>query len=146
MLARDTATGTDRVLEIKSSAVDVEDERVRKMVAESVDHAFDDVRERVWTEAQQKAIELLPAVEAALDQAGESIEPAERESIQSAMIEVRAALSAGEISRLESAVSALDRVTEHLAALLVERALEDSLRRKGVLSDSGGMSFELVLT
>jgi hypothetical protein len=73
VLARDTATNTDTTLEIRGTAIDVEDERVEQMIAESVDFAFEDMNERIWTEAKLKAEELLPAVEAALTQLGDSI-------------------------------------------------------------------------
>ena len=55
VLARDTATGRDTVIEIRDSAVDVADEKVEAMVSESVEHAFDDRAERVFTEARLKA-------------------------------------------------------------------------------------------
>ncbi len=133
VLARDTKTGADRVLEIQSTAVDVEDERVERMISESVEHAFDDMRERVFTEARQKAQELLPALEQALAQAGDRLDAPARTAIDAASVETRAALASGDAARLKSAVTALDRATEHLAALLVERALEESLERRGIV-------------
>src|SRR5258706_14305631 len=41
VLARDTKTGEQKVVEMKS-AVDVEDAKVQQMVEESVEHAFED--------------------------------------------------------------------------------------------------------
>jgi molecular chaperone DnaK len=124
VLARDTRTGTDRVLEIRSAAVDVADAAVERMVAESVEHAFADMTERIWTEAKMKADELLPAVDTALALAGEELDAAERDAIHAAAAEVRAALAGqpADVSRLKRANAALDTATEHLAALLVERA------------------------
>jgi len=133
VLARDTKTGADRLLDIESTAVDVTDERVEQMVAESVEHAFDDMRERVLTEARVKAEELLPALDEALAQAGSLITADDRAAIEAAASETRAALAAGEGARLKAAVTGLDRATEHLAALIVERALEESLQRRGIL-------------
>ena len=133
VLARDTKTGTDRVLEIKSTAVDVDDARVEEMISASLEHAFDDMRERVLTEARQKAEELLPALDQALAAAGSLLADADRAAIEAAAAETRAAMDAGDAARLKSAVTALDRATEHLAALLVERALEESLQRRGIL-------------
>lgn len=52
VLARDTATNTDTTLEIRGTAIDVADERVEQMIAESVEFAFDDMNERIWTEAR----------------------------------------------------------------------------------------------
>src|SRR6202012_5967061 len=49
VLARDTRTGKQKIVPMKS-AVDVADEQVQKMVEESVEHAFEDLRARQWVE------------------------------------------------------------------------------------------------
>jgi molecular chaperone DnaK len=132
ILARDTKTGLEKTVEIKS-AVDVSDQAVEEMIASSVEHAFDDMSERIFTEARLKAEEMLPAVRAALDQLGDALPPETRHSIAALMSEVESALGTGEVQRLKRANAALDAGTQHIATLLVERAMEDSLKRKGVL-------------
>jgi len=132
VLARDVKTGVEKIVEIKS-AVDVSDEAVEEMVASSVEHAFDDMSERVFTEASLKAGEMLPAVRAALDQLGDAIEEPSRESIARLMAEVEAALESREVQRLKKANAALDEGTQHIATLLIEKAMDEALKRKGVL-------------
>jgi len=129
ILARDTRTNTDRVLEIASAAVDVTDAAVEQMITESVDHAFADMNERIWTEAKLKSDELLPAVDAAFAMMGPELDPVEKERILGAAAEVRAALEAEphDANRLKRANQALDEATETLAALLVERAYARAL-------------------
>src|SRR4030081_2842347 len=61
VLARDTKTGREKIVAIKS-AIEVSDEAVEAMIAESLDHAFGYMSERVWTEAKLKADEMLTAV------------------------------------------------------------------------------------
>lgn len=135
VLARDTATNTDTVLEIQNTAVDVDDERVEQMIAESVEHAFEDMNERVWTEAKLKAEELLPAVDAALTQFGDAVSDEERAVIESAAASVRALLQAAEhdAKALKAANATLDDATQELAVRLVERAMEESLVRRGLV-------------
>ena len=128
VLARDTKTGAEKTVEIKS-AVDVSDEAVEKMISESIEHAFDDVGERVFTEAKLKATEMLPAVRKALALAGDHLDEAEKQKISQLTREVEAAIESGEAQRLKRAITALDEGTQHLAALLVERAMEDSRKR-----------------
>jgi molecular chaperone DnaK len=128
VLARDVATGTDSVIRIESAAVDVGDAAVEAMVSESVEHAFTDMAERIFTEAKLKAEELLPAVEAVLSQ-GLVLEE-ERDEIESATAAVQAALAAGAANPLKSAVRRLDSATEALAARLVEQAMDAALDRK----------------
>jgi molecular chaperone DnaK len=128
VLARDVSTGIDTVVKIESAAVDVDDAAVEKMVSESVEHAFDDMAERVFTEAKLKADELLPAVESVLAQG--LADAGEREEIESAAAAVREAVAGGAANALKAAVQRLDAATEALAARLVERALEEALERR----------------
>jgi molecular chaperone DnaK len=130
VLARDVATGRDTVVEIRNAAVDVDDVAVEKMVGESVEYAFDDMAERVFTEAKLKAEELLPAVEQALLDASDLVSASERTEIEQAAEAVRGALAAGLPNPLKAAVQRLDKATEAFAAALVERAMEEALMRR----------------
>ncbi len=129
VLARDTATNKDTTLEIRGTAVDVEDERVEQMISESVEYAFDDMNERIWTEAKLKAEELLPAVDAALAQLGESTE------VRACAAEVRRILDTPEhdVRALKAANQKLDDATQSLAVMLIEKAMEESLVRRGLV-------------
>lgn len=125
VLARDTSTGTDTILQIESSAVDVTDETVERMVSESVDHAFADMRARVFVEAKMKAEELLSSLGPALAEVGEVLGEEELAAVRAAESEVRKQLASGEESGafLKAAVESLDKATESLAAIVVERAM-----------------------
>ena len=109
---------------------DVADAKVEAMIAQSVDHAFEDMSERQFAEAAIKSRELLEAVAAALPQAGEALDEAARERILSGIAEVETALGTGELRRLKAANAALDAATETLAALLVERAMDEAAARR----------------
>ena len=130
VLTRDVQTGEDTILEIDSAAVDVADEQVEQMVTESVDYAFDDMAERVFTEAKLKAEELLPAVDAGLAQVADDMPLADLEEIKASAEAVRIALTKDNANVLKSAVQKLDKSTEHMAAILVEKAMEAALMRK----------------
>jgi molecular chaperone DnaK len=127
-LARDVSTGIDTVIKIASAAVNVDDAAVEAMVSESVEHAFSDMAERVFTEAKMKAEELLPAVESVLS-LGLALDD-ERGEIESAAAAVRVALAGGAANPLKTAVQRLDAATEALAARLVEQALDAALDRQ----------------
>lgn len=129
VLARDTQSGGEKLLDL-SSAVDVSDEAVEKMIAESLDHAFEDMAERVWTEAALKSNELLPAVRSALTLVGDKLSDAERLEIDVLVREVEAALESHDHQRLKQANSALDQGTQHLATFLIDRAMAEAAKRK----------------
>ena len=122
VLARDTKTGREKVIEM-SSAVDVSDEAVEKMLEDSLEHAFEDMNDRVFTEAKLKADEMLPAVRLAMQQAGGELDDAERGVIEKCVLEVEAAMRGGGAPQLKKSVAALDTATQRLAAILVERAV-----------------------
>ncbi len=122
VLARDTKTGAEKIVAL-TSAVDVPDEAVEAMIADSLEHAFEDMSERVWTETRLKAEEMLTAVENAFQLAGERISVGERSRIEQAANEVREAMQTHETPRLKAANAALDEATQELAALIVEQAM-----------------------
>jgi len=122
VLARDTSTGRDTVVQI-DSAVEVSDEAVEKMLGDSLEHAFEDMDERVFTEARLKAEEMLPAVESALAQLAGEVGAEEIAAIGQRVEAVRGAMADRSTSRLKKALAALDEATQPLATRLVEKAL-----------------------
>ena len=139
-LARDTRTGREKVVEMKS-AVDVNDEEVQRMVEESVEHAFDDLASRRWIEASLKARETIKATRTGLSQFGAEIEPHQREAIEVQLAEVERVLAtenpetqSGDLAKLKSAHGALDEATKPLAELMMDKAMEAMLRKRGLIS------------
>ncbi|HVU09601.1 MAG TPA: Hsp70 family protein [Verrucomicrobiae bacterium] len=139
VLARDTKTGKEKIVEMKS-AVDVDDSAVQKMVEESVEHAFDDLAARHWIEAKLKANETLAATKSALSTCANEIENDYREKIEAAVRDVEKILavenpeaSTGNLKSLQSAVAALDEITKPLADLLMDKAMEAMLKKRGLI-------------
>ncbi|MDP4781167.1 MAG: Hsp70 family protein, partial [Akkermansiaceae bacterium] len=118
----------DTVVNIASSAVDVDDAAVEEMVGQSVEYAFEDMSERIFTEARMKAEELIPAVEMILAQG--MVEEDERGEIEGSLAGVKKAVSDGAANPLKAAVQRLDKATEAAAARLVERAMEAALEKE----------------
>ncbi len=140
VLARDTRTGREKIVEMKS-AVDVDDAAVTKMVEESVEHAFDDLGARLWIEAKLKADELLAATRKGLADCDGELEAEYKSQVQLALSELSLALAtgqtdggAGDLKRLQLACAELDRVTKPLAELLMDKAMEALLRKRGAIS------------
>jgi molecular chaperone DnaK len=123
VLVRDTQTGQEKTLEIQS-AVDVSDEAVEQMIEESVEHAFEDMNERVWTETRMKSEELLPSVETALAMAGDDLPEEERRQIQDLTATLRNALEGDDVQEVRRLNKELDEATQNLATLLMEKAFD----------------------
>jgi molecular chaperone DnaK len=139
VLARDTKTGRQTVVEMKS-AVDVDDAQVQRMVEESVEHAFEDLAARRWVEERIRATQTLSATRKALLEAAAELDAAAQTRVQAALAAVESALATehpdtkiGDTPRLKSANAALDEATKPLAELLMDRAMEAMLRKRGLL-------------
>lgn len=134
VLARDTDTGLEKVVKVES-AVDVDDAKVQAMVEESVEHAFSDMDSRRWIEAALRAREAVKAARQGLEDWKTEVDAA---GIEIALADVEAALAteeneAGDLLRLQKAVARLDEVTQPLADVMMDRAMEAMLRRRGII-------------
>ena len=138
-LARDVKTGRQKVVEMKS-AVDVADAEVQKMVEESVEHAFEDLRARQWIESRLRAQETVAATRKALGECGGQIEADYRSRVESALRTVEDLVTGadeagptGDLAKLKAAQARLDEVTQPLADLMMDKAMETLLRERGIL-------------
>jgi len=139
VLARDTATGVEKIVEMKS-AVDVNDEDVQRMVEESVEHAFEDLAARRWIEARLKATETAEATKKGLLEHGVDLPAEQRGMIEAALNAVTAALAtedaekgSGNLQALKAANDQLDAATKPLADLMMDRVMEAMLRKRGLI-------------
>lgn len=140
VLARDTKTGHQKVVEMKS-AVDVSDAAVQQMVEESVEHAFDDLKARQWVEAKLRAGETLQAARKGLADCAGEIDSGYKIKVEAAMTALEEALATedpetktGDPARLKAANAALDEATGPLAELLMDKAMDAMLRQRGLIS------------
>jgi molecular chaperone DnaK len=137
VLARDTKTGRQKIVEMKS-AVDVGDADVQKMVEESVEHAFEDMRARQWIEAKLRADETLTAAHKGLADCAAELDDAYKEQVEAAMQPVVELIApgkdGGDPASLKAALAALDEVTKPLAQLLMDKAMDAMLRKRGLIS------------
>ena len=139
VLARDVRTGKQTVVEMKS-AVNVDDAAVQQMVEESVEHAFEDMKARQWIETKLRAEETVLAARKGLAQSAGDLDATYQQQVEQALAEVQAALAAeapdtktGDLKRLKAAQAALDEATRPLADLLMDRAMAEMLRKRGLI-------------
>jgi molecular chaperone DnaK len=139
VLARDLRTGRQMVVEMKS-AVDVNDAEVQKMVEESVEYAFEDLRTRQWIEAKLRAADTVEATRKGLAEYGDEIEAGYRSDLEAALRAVEEALASedartqtGDVNRLKSAHTNLDEATKPLADFMMDKAMEAMLRKRGLI-------------
>lgn len=132
VLARDLKTGKEEVVQV-TSVVDVSDETVEQMVADSVEHAFEDMAERRLIQARLSGQKVYDASVKALELLGSELEDECRASMQTAVTELKRALEGEDPAQIQKRVKEVDQVTQPLADLLMEQAQEAMLRKKGIL-------------
>ena len=139
VLARDVRTNQQKIIEMKS-AVDVDDAAVQKMVEESVEHAFEDLAARRWVEAKLKADALIAATRKALADCAADLASDYKEQVESSLKAVEEVVAAedkntntGDPKQLQAVCAALDEATRPMAEILMDRAMEAVLRKRGVI-------------
>ncbi|HEY6227431.1 MAG TPA: Hsp70 family protein [Verrucomicrobiae bacterium] len=134
VLARDIRTGREKIVEMKS-AVDVNDADVQRMVEESVEHAFEDLEARRWIEAKLRANETIAATRKGLSDFGGELPESERAAIEETLraLEQLTAAETGNSQTLKAAHATLDEATKPLAQLMMDKAMEAMLRKRGLL-------------
>jgi hypothetical protein len=94
---------------------------------------------RRWVEARLKAGQIVSATRKALADCASEIEPAYRIQIEAALISAESAMiensqtNTGDIKALQSACAALDEITKPLAEVLMNRAMDALLQKRGVI-------------
>ncbi|MDB6124827.1 MAG: 2-alkenal reductase [Pedosphaera sp.] len=139
VLARDTKTGKQTVVEMKS-AVDVDDTDVQRMVEESVEHAFEDLAARRWIEATLRAREAAAATRKGLVECADELDTSYKGQVESALQAIEESLATenaetkvGDTKKLQEANAALDEATKPLAELMMDKAMETLLRKRGLI-------------
>jgi molecular chaperone DnaK len=135
VLARDTSTGHEQVVQMKS-AVDVDDAKVQKMVEESVEFAFEDMDARRWVESSMKAKEAVNAARGGLEEFEDELDDAKAIAAAIAGVEQildKGGSGSGSLQHLKEEVTKLDEASLQLADLMMDRATEALLRKRGTL-------------
>ena len=118
--ARDLGTGKEQKIRIESSSGLSEDE-IKRMVKEAESHAAEDRRERERAEMRNAADSLLYATEKSLRDLGEKARAVDREAIESAAAELRAALQSEDPGLIKGRMDAL----QHAAYVLAEEVYKE---------------------
>jgi len=138
-LARDIKTGQQKIVQMKS-AVDVADADVQKMVEESVENAFDDLKARQWIEEKIKAGTNISATRKSMAEFSRELDSEYKKQIDAVLEEMEKVLETedpktktGDPRKLKEANAKLDEVTKALADFAMDKAMEAMLRKRGLI-------------
>jgi molecular chaperone DnaK len=113
--AKDKATGKEQKIVIKASSGLSEDE-IKRMVRDAEAHAEEDKRFRELVEVRNRADALLHQTDKALKDAGDKVPGADRAKIESALADLKTALSGDDKDVIETKARALAEAASSLAA------------------------------
>ncbi len=130
--ARDLHTGSQQSVEVKPS-YGLTDDEVDAMIAESVDQAEADIRQRELVEARLEADRILAATEKAMShEAWFDIGEEEQQAIQTALNELQLAYYSEDALLIRAQISKVNQATTHLAELVMEAAVRAAVQGKRV--------------
>jgi molecular chaperone DnaK (HSP70) len=135
--AKEERSGVEAAVEVKA-AHGLSEAEVERLVMESVDHAHEDFAARRLIEFRRKGEANLDHTRKALAAQGHNLSPEQREAIDTATEALTAALSGTDSDAVANADAAFGNATLPLAELLMNAAVNATLRGKSeseVLAD-----------
>jgi molecular chaperone HscA len=124
--AQEQATGVSSAVVVKPS-YGLSDVEIERMLADSIEHANEDVVARTLRENQVEADRVLEAVRAALAADGALLDADERSVIDARVTELAAARAGSDHLTIKKAISALDRATQTFAARRMDAAIHKAM-------------------
>ncbi len=112
--AKDLGTGKEQKIRIESSS-GLSEKDIEKMVKEAELHAEEDRKERERIEVRNEADSLLYSTEKSLKDYGDKISADEKGSIESAMSDLKSAMSSDSVERIKEKTEALQKAAYKLA-------------------------------
>jgi molecular chaperone DnaK len=119
--AKDEATGQSQRITITASSGLNEDE-VQRMIKEAGAHAEEDRRRREEAEVRNRADQMVYSVEKNLRDLGDKVPAGERESVERAISDLKAALGDGDIERIKTQTEALQQASFKLSEIVYQQA------------------------
>jgi molecular chaperone DnaK len=138
--AKDKGTGKNQKITIQSSNLSKED--IERMKNDADSHADEDSKKREAAEARNEADSAIFAAEKLMSDLGDKMTADEKGKVNSRVEELKQALDSGDVNRMKSAKSELDKTLQEFSTRLYQQAGEqpDGGAPGGVSSSSSSSS------
>ncbi len=127
--AKDVRTGELQSIDVKPT-YGLTDEEVERMIEDSFKFAAEDLKVRQLIEARTEAGAIVKATEKALAVGGNLIGPEETATIRAALAALEATQSGEDHRAIRAQIAEVEKVTHHLAELLMDTSLKAALQDK----------------
>ncbi|MAF06384.1 MAG: molecular chaperone DnaK [Acidiferrobacteraceae bacterium] len=112
--AQDKATGKENKIKITAGS-GLSDEEIERMVQDAETHAEEDRKARELVDARNQGEAMIHTVRKTLSEAGDKVEAAEKESIESAISDLEAALKTEDVADIQTKTNALMESSHKMA-------------------------------
>ena len=134
--AKDLGTGKEQKIRIESSSGLSEDE-INKMVKDAEQHAEEDKKAKERAEARNEADSLVYTTEKSLSDYGDKVSDEDKQSIQSAIDELKKALEGDDLEDIKQKTEALKQASHTLAQTVYQQAQQEGGGATGAAGGAG---------
>ena len=121
--AKDKATGKEQQIRIQASG-GLNEEEVERMVRDAEEHAAEDKERREEVEIKNQAEALVNATEKSLEEAGDKISSEDKDAVEAAVKDLKAALDDGETAKIKEQSEILSKAAMKLGEAMYSQAGE----------------------
>jgi molecular chaperone DnaK len=121
--AKDKATGKEQQIRIQASG-GLSDDEIEKMVKDAESHASDDKKRRELAEARNQADSLIHQTEKSLGEVGDKVSEEEKQTVQTALDELKAVKDGEDLDAIKSRTEALAQASMKLGEALYQQSGE----------------------
>ena len=127
--AKDLATGKEQAITI-SAPNKLSQNEIERKVKEAEQHAYEDTKRKEEIEAKNQAETLVYTAEKVLKDAGDVATADQREKIEKAVEETKAALAGGEIDKIKEKAESLQNAIYELSTAMYQKAAEQQQQQQ----------------
>lgn len=127
--AKDKATGKEQSITIRESGALSKEER-EKMIREAEEHAEEDKKKRELIDVKNQADNIIYATEKALKDYGSKVSEDERNSIQTAIDDLKKAVEAEDVNQIRDKIKHLGEVSQKLGQAVYQKTAKQEASGK----------------
>ncbi len=141
--AKDLGTGKQQSIRITASS-GLSEEEVEKMIKDAEAHAGEDKKKRELIEARNQADGLIYTTEKAVKEHGDKVDEATRKAIESALEDLKTAMSADDPEAIKAKTEALATASHKLAEVMYQKAQAEAGEEGASPDAKGGAKDDVV--
>ncbi|MBS1837402.1 MAG: molecular chaperone DnaK [Actinobacteria bacterium] len=142
--AKDRATNKEQSITISGQS-SLSKDQIDQMVRDAESHADEDRRRKDEVDARNRADSLVYQTEKLLREQGDKVDPAGKQSVESALAELKEALGGSDVDRMNKATEELMAASQQLSHAMYEQATrEESGGSAGSTGDAAASDDEVI--